>query len=169
MTALTRRLLVAGGDTSGEIVGMAGVTAIEIVGSIDVAGLLCRTFGEGSVLDGTEGRPQGRSGRRRRLLLRSCRTVEAPMTALLEELAAAVSTVITDAAGDGRLPAGSVPVDRGRCACGGGPGQLRRGGRGNPAHRQDRPHFRWSPAAQARTGRGGQCDRRVHRAGAGPP
>lgn len=51
---LTRRLLVAGGDTSGEIVGMAGVTAIEIVGSIDVAGLLCRTFGEGSVLDGTE-------------------------------------------------------------------------------------------------------------------
>ncbi|MGV9798437.1 four-carbon acid sugar kinase family protein [Mycobacterium sp. NPDC003449] len=50
----TRRLVVAGGDTSGEIVGMAGVTAIEIVGSIDVAGLLCRTFGTGSVLDGAE-------------------------------------------------------------------------------------------------------------------
>lgn len=51
---LTRRLVVAGGDTSGEIVGMAGVSAIEIVSSIDVAGLLCRTFGDGSVLDGAE-------------------------------------------------------------------------------------------------------------------
>jgi uncharacterized protein YgbK (DUF1537 family) len=51
---LTRRLLVAGGDTSGDIVSMAGVTAIEIVASIDVAGLLCRTFGDGSVLDGVE-------------------------------------------------------------------------------------------------------------------
>lgn len=51
---LTRRLLIAGGDTSGEIVSMAGVTAIEIVSSISVAGLLCRTFGAGSVLDGLE-------------------------------------------------------------------------------------------------------------------
>ncbi|MDV3124227.1 hypothetical protein M1247_04825 [Mycobacterium sp. 21AC1] len=51
---LTRRLVVAGGDTSGEIIGMAGVTAIEILSSIDVAGLLCRMFGAGSVLDGAE-------------------------------------------------------------------------------------------------------------------
>lgn len=51
---LTRRLVVAGGDTSGEIISMADVTAIEIVSSIDVAGLLCRTFGAGSVLDGAE-------------------------------------------------------------------------------------------------------------------
>lgn len=51
---LTRRLLIAGGDTSGDIVSMAGISAIEIVASIDVAGLLCRTFGEGSVLDGAE-------------------------------------------------------------------------------------------------------------------
>lgn len=50
----TRRLLIAGGDTSGDIVSMAAVTAIEIVASIDVAGLLCRTFGAGSVLDGAE-------------------------------------------------------------------------------------------------------------------
>ncbi len=51
---LTQRLLIAGGDTSGEIVGMAGVTAIEIISSIEVAGPLCRTFGAGSVLDGAE-------------------------------------------------------------------------------------------------------------------
>jgi uncharacterized protein YgbK (DUF1537 family) len=51
---LTQRLLVAGGDTSGEIIGMAGVNAIEIIDSIDVAGLLCRTYGDGSVLDGAE-------------------------------------------------------------------------------------------------------------------
>lgn len=51
---LTHRLLVAGGDTSGEIIGMAGVGAIEIIGSIDVAGLLCRAYGESSILDGVE-------------------------------------------------------------------------------------------------------------------
>ncbi|MGV0745062.1 four-carbon acid sugar kinase family protein [Mycolicibacterium sp. XJ870] len=50
----THRLLIAGGDTSGEIVSMAGVSAIEIASSIAVAGLLCRTFGESSVLDGAE-------------------------------------------------------------------------------------------------------------------
>lgn len=51
---LTRRLLIAGGDTSGDIVGMAGVTAIDIVTSIDVAGLVCRTFGGTAGLDGAE-------------------------------------------------------------------------------------------------------------------
>ncbi|KWX25589.1 hypothetical protein AFM11_04975 [Mycolicibacterium wolinskyi] len=51
---LTSRLLVAGGDTSGDIIGMAGVTAIEISSSIDVAGLLCRSFGRNSVLDNAE-------------------------------------------------------------------------------------------------------------------
>jgi 3-oxoisoapionate kinase len=51
---LVGRLLVAGGDTSGEVVGLADVTALEIIASLDVAGLLCRTHGAGSRLDGAE-------------------------------------------------------------------------------------------------------------------
>lgn len=48
------RLLVAGGDTSGEVLREAGVQSLEILGSLDVAGLLCRAGGAGSHLDGCE-------------------------------------------------------------------------------------------------------------------